>query len=279
MCQSKAQGGRRCPSSSAAAQRTRRAINRSFLSPSQARTTAEDLRELLSHHVSLSKSQLAHLSEKQLDSLKAYTNQDYENINRLLYDGEAVRAEHEQMGEEDKLQQYEEHIEILDSVFDSVPERSEPVTLYRSFRPPVEPSQAGQWVQENFKEGEVVQLPTYLSTSRVPDAMLPMLSAPSYSSWGLEPGQDPVLVDDDSPKNTVFEIRTKKGVAVSSAGHMPQEQEELLPRGMKFRVVGIKEGVTYRSDQSLLFGRTGYEQEQEKKTRVVFLEEVEEEHS
>lgn len=279
MCQSKAEGGRRCPSSTATAQRMRRAINRYFQPPTEKRSTSGNLASLLSEHVALSTKQLSGLSEKQIDAIKAYTNQDYENINRLLYAGDSERAEYERLGEEDKLHKYEEIIQTLDSVLTSAPQRAEPITLYRSFRPPVEASQAGQWVQENFKEGEVVQFPTYLSTSRVPDAMLPMLSSPSYSSWGLEPGQEPVLIDDDSLKNTVFEIRTKKGVAVSSVGHMPQEQEELLPRNMKFRVLGVKEGVTYYSDQSLLYGRTGFEYPQEKKTRVVFLEEVEQDSS
>lgn len=261
MCQSKADGGKRCPSSSAGAQKNRRIIAARFPSTAEPLMT-DGLAGLIESHVQRSKELMSLLDESQQRAILEYTDQDYTEINQYLLDPKAAKSE----CDDEQIAKIKQQIETLDEAFLQIPASEEPRVLYRYFTPPVHHNDAEQWVEDRFVPGETVTFPTYLSTSAVPDAVMPVLRHSMPAD----------LADlDESASNTVFQIYTRKGLPVSSLAHMPQEQEELLPRNMEFKVLGIKKGVEFKSTTNLL--GTFPTPEQVKTARVVYLLDASEE--
>jgi hypothetical protein len=109
------------------------------------------------------------------------------------------------------------------------------------------------YVKENYPLGQELEFDGYQSTSYSP------VIADNYANRG---------------GGVIFEIKTPSGLNVASISHFIGEKEVLLPRSVRYTVVGVHENVTYQAEAA---GDTQYEPSAN--TTVVQLIEVTEEGS
>lgn len=182
-------------------------------------------------------------SEQFVDSLNPpakrfiedYVNQEYENVNRSLWNDEEVEG----IAEANK----------------ALSKRSEIKSLWR--KPATHHQGLG-----NVKVGDTIDLKGFTSTSVNPNVMLPLMvtEADKYASevpsdeWETEESSYCIKVPDEYMKkepNVVFQFITDMGKPVSSLSHMPQEKEVLLPSGTQWKVVAIKKERDFSSSKRL----------------------------
>lgn len=168
------------------------------------------------------------LTDDEIDAIQNYSGVAYGLVNRVLYGRTKL----------DRLTEYaceevEEIIDLLDQIFERVPEKR--LAVYRGV-PAVEElfrgTSVAEWVQENLVKGKEVELAGFLSTS-------------SSVSVAVEfrGGKGGLL----------YKILAKKGLPISSISCSPEEREVILPRGSRFLVAGVKEsrmgGVVVKLEQ------------------------------
>lgn len=108
----------------------------------------------------------------------------------------------------------------LDAALEKADEPGEARTVYRGVRKPFYVSaSAGEWVAESFPVGATLDLPAYTSTSY----------DPSVAEGWMPEGHGVIL-----------EMRTRKGAPVEGISFFKSERERLLPRGTRWRVVGVQ---------------------------------------
>ena len=134
-------------------------------------------------------------------TLTKYTANDYMAINGLLAGKSSGNAE------QDKKAQYQ--IKNLDNLLKNAPKLKEPIEVLRMTKL----KHLGGL--GNIKSGNVIELPTFLSTSQNSDAIK------DYNQ-----GEGSVTL----------KIKTKEGLFVNGASHFQREAEVVLPRGRKFKI-------------------------------------------
>lgn len=228
MCQSKAQGGRRCPSSDPAIRRAREIF------PSYSKNSVITGDNMDTSYQQQADEYVSSLSTEEKKWVESYVNQDYEDINNALWND-----------------QNHEGIEALDSALSKAPGIQK--TLYRK------PAFIGnrEDIEEEvsrLKAGETITCKGYSSTSENPNALLPLLHNEVRVSKVFPPEDTEEFIKehDKTYQNVVYEIVTDKGCPVSPLSHMPQEQEWLLPRNQKFKVVRIYDNVEMTSSVRLV---------------------------
>lgn len=177
------------------------------------------------------------LSEKDRSHLRNYTSTTDAQINNYLRTRRGVLTEdaleikvRHKMYDEDGFEtgrtgtmSMAGSVKALDRALESAPRLEEPVVVYRGMHVP-DDEDPYEWASGHYQEGKNVVMPQFSSTS-----MDPMTSV----GFG---GTNPV----------VLEIVTRQGAyldAVSEFGmDGPSEQEVLLRRNSRFKVVGIEEG-------------------------------------
>jgi len=216
------------------------------------------------------------LSDKVFSVVKWYQGTSYQFVNSWLRKGRDGLAEYMReeflsgtFGDEEKfeaeLKAYVERAEkAVKEMDEALRQGARTATnkrvLYRAIG--VKPDEVSTFA-ERYKIGEEIEEPSYLSSSEDSDVMLLHES-----------------VRNKKYKETVvFEILTNKGTAVgqSDGYHVSGfEKEVLLPRSMKFRVVGIGES-TFESTYS--GGRPQFtvyrDVPKRKRFKIVQLEEIE----
>lgn len=243
MCQSKADGGRRCPSSNPVVK-----SGRAVLSHLEAdvHPVSGDGQHSAQEYLQTSQEWVNGLSTEQRDAVEAYVNQEYSDINEALWKGRG----HE------KTKHLDEALDV----------RGEQRLLYRKLALNGDRTEVAQQVSK-FKVGETITFEGYTSTSQTPNAMIPLLTPPLHDPESLPDDLREEL--DTSYRNVVAQIVTDRGAPVSALSHMPQEQEYLLGRGHTFRVLKIQKDVDFTTSENLLDNSPGFEQK--RKATVIQL--------
>lgn len=161
------------------------------------------------------------------------------------------------------LDRYEDmlkrRVSELDRVFSNLEEGGRRRVLYRSFRVPS--GDVGGYVNSHYRLGDVVEEKSYLSTSADSDYMLTYNNHLNHQQF-------------------VFEILTDRGVTLHNPVHEHEgsvdfmEREVLLPRGLKFKVVGVHKNVKYELSDPSFLGRRQRKPLSESKFWVVQLEQI-----
>lgn len=232
MCQSKANGGRRCPSSIPHR-------NKLFASASLVRAglNAEDreTRQILDklHEESLQWRQ--HLTEDEEDELLNYQMTGYVTVNSFL-------RGHGEDGMDSRAKAY---IKTLDNALAKAPVGQERL-VYRSVTLPDHLRNAGksksqnlrEWVDATFVPGETITFPEYLSTTADSDLMIRNNEKRRKKGY-----------------HVALEIVTKSGAVLhqnkdenrKASGVQDEEKEILLGRGKTFKVEKVYREVAFKS--------------------------------
>lgn len=194
----------------------------------------------------------AKLTQEESHELDIYRITNYMDINRYLYDKDKAQ------GSDDSVEKFlKPAIEKIDSALSkALP--TEPKTLYRTFKVP----DSMKYV-ENVSEGDVMNFPSYTSTTVDSDIINDRTKNKNYKNV------------------VVFEMITRKGAYIPHSEDrfdedsvQYREQEVLLPRGLKFKVVKTYKKVTYESSST--YDSYGIHAGSQKKTfAVIQLEEIE----
>lgn len=247
MCQSKADGGRRCPSSDYTVAKARK----QFAAPNSAITGDQHDVDSYSR---LSNDYLSLLSDEEKSAVTDYVNQEYQTVNEQLWAGEETHP-------------------ILPHL-DAALEKGEAVRL-ATYRKPAFPQgltkdEEKELVEHYTTVGNVIDIKGYASTSVNSNAMIPLLNSPVRpNQWTTD---EWIEQNDKTHKNVVFQIVSDKGRPVSTVSHMPQESEYLLPRNTKWKVVRVVKDVEFHTDKNLATGESGW-QDNRKATVVQLVEE------
>lgn len=217
------------------------------------------------------------LTPEQRHALKIYSSNNYKWINAELYnpgqltDGDdglpignfTMNSMADNYVEENPtVRQFRETIELLDSAFKHV-QKNEAEILYRGqslSNPGLQSKNVEElhaYVDKNFKLGEEVETPGFLSTSPVAFAAMTYCGAGDKAS--LNPRNEGIL----------FELKTNKGLDMQSLALYSRESETLLPRGMKWRVVAVHKSKKIRAED-----KTGFSRNRSAKVTLIQLEEV-----
>lgn len=194
------------------------------------------------------------LTDEEKREINVYRMINYIDVNAYLYGKEGFSSE---TSEETVERFIKPSIELIDSAL-SKASTTEPKTLYRTFKVP----DSVKYL-ENLSAGDVIDFPSYTSTTVDSDIINDRTKSKKYKNV------------------VVFEMITRKGAYIphdkdkfNKDSVQYREQEVLLPRGLKFRVVNTYKKVAFES--SVTYGYTYTIPEPEKKTfAVVQLEEVE----
>lgn len=149
----------------------------------------------------------------QSQALKDYSGGEHQDVNQVLREGRADAAH----------PGTKEIIDNLDGLFASAKPFAEPRMVYRGLK--MSPGKRAAFFDSMAKaaaSGESVEFPEYLSTT------ISTTMAESFTQLhGTEDGPG-------------VEIMCKKGIYARPKSRYPDEEEVLINRGSKFRVVGVK---------------------------------------
>lgn len=214
------------------------------------------------------------LNSEELETVKQYCDQDYTQINTYLHNADnTVPSE------------FKAKIKILDEALSKVPPLSEPRLVYRAGKPYVEGEleykqfdtleEADEFYRNHFDKGKIITFKGFTSTTEDPNCLVDFTSS-GYDSHppkqGLIREEYNRIIGREGTSNIIYEINTRKGVALSSFGqtYAKKEQEILLPRDTQYKVVAV------HTNKILTFiNRLPYEDRPVKRlVTVVQLEEV-----
>jgi hypothetical protein len=186
----------------------------------------------------VAKEYFANLSADETEALASYAMSSYYDINEALYNGKR------------RNKKVAAWVRSIDSALQSAPKPPEEV--WRRLR--------GADTSENFlaeehKEGDVLKLKGYSSTSETADALsqIPtdvdfyMRDVPS-EDWDFDPNFKYTVVPsrkytEGAARNVIFKLRANSAAPVSVTRSTTNEQEWMIPRGKKFRIVKIHPNV------------------------------------
>lgn len=162
------------------------------------------------------------LTRDQLYMLQDYSGMDFYPINAYLRDKTVYKTT--------SLKNLNRQIDLLDSVFDVI----KPTKPYVTYRGEVVKINEGESlhnaVTREFFPGSIVTKESYLSTS-----LNPAIAA-HFAGKGKQPDAGRVIL----------EIQAKSGVSMKEPSES-KEEEMLLPRNGKYKVIGIRPYVSYQS--------------------------------
>jgi hypothetical protein len=256
-------GGRRCPSSNdptlVAARNARRreayASRKVVSAPAQAplksaeeygfqpvieKRQESDIAEMNKE----SKRELAELSADELGAVKIFTGPAHKWINNALFgrnnsihDGDQLPEGHSGRNEvtfdtldnvgNPSLQNLFKVVDKLDSALASHSSKERIVyrgKSSRSYR--IQKEGVSAYVDKNYSLGQEVVFDGYQSTSSSP------MSALDFADYS---------------DGIIFEMKTVSGLNIISNSDMQEEQEILLPRQTRWKVVGVEKNIRYRA--------------------------------
>ena len=173
--------------------------------------------------------------------MKLYTADGYEEINKHLYGTSKLKG----------IAQIKKN---LDSALQKTPDA--PTELWRSVSGGFDYSKE---LIENAKIGTIIDMPGYLSTSETAHGLMHLPNdteiyiketpkdhvqvKPHPTIPRLKMTDTPEEYTHGSARNVIFKIKAKKAAPVSTLRHVNAEQEWLIPRGKKFKVINIHRNV------------------------------------
>jgi hypothetical protein len=247
MCRSNAEGGRRCIAHSDPARiaeynaERRKQYAHEKLEQAAAsefdmsRTRVAPTGKAMAYHKQQTAKFEAAITPEEQDALIDYTEFEYEDIRDYLT-GYHVKFGQPKDGlsfDDDRLAEIKERVELLDSAL-AKSENKKPRKLYRGMRINRNVPDPSAWVQQTFKPGVEFSQQGYMSTS---------LSPFKAAEFG-----DSIM--DDGSRSIIFEIVSSKGAILGdeSSSFGFQENEVLLPRDAKFKVVAVHERAEFKYD-------------------------------
>jgi len=178
------------------------------------------------------------LSEEEIEALKGYTSFRYGELNGALYEGKA------------RKKSIVSDVKALDSALLKAPKA--PELLWRSLSGRTLPT---EFNNKKHKVGEIIHFSGFTSTSETPDALMHIPNDTSYymedvpsDEWETDPNFTYRVVPtkdytEGPARNVLFKIHAKKAAPVSSLRSVLAEEEWLLPRDSKFRIVAVHRNV------------------------------------
>lgn len=244
MCRDKEHGGRLCPS------QLNPEKNKAHNAQRRARYNAPKQEKLFSQEdqrigkanssTSLSKEFISSLTPEQKKTLRDYTEFGSKTMNKYIYDAEfreGVEKELDVHGsramwspdyetfKKDLKANLDERIKIIDETTSF--RFPLPVTVYSGMNISIpEGEDALTHIKSIHKIGSLYSRPSYVSTST---------NSAIAASFTVDNGKTPI----------VYEMITSQGAPIRKLSWLPVEDEVLLPRDKKFRIVQIKEAVTF----------------------------------
>jgi len=258
MCRNLANGGRQCPSHDPSKRNARRrqiysAKQKAFLFPS-----FEEKRIIATPYDPEYKTFIEEADrfansvtdQVQIDSILRYTSHNFEEIRNYL-NGKNLSRNSELKIEPEDQTLLAENVAAIDSALSLAEPPPSHRKLYRGLAVTQAHGDISQWVSTHFPLGKTVQQKSYMSTSLNPSV------AVTFGSVGIADLGNP---NEKSAIPVVFEILSKQGAPLGDQLHSVgvREQEVLLPREAKFKVVGVTHNVkfTYGNSESNDFNRT-----------------------
>jgi hypothetical protein len=210
------------------------------------------------------------MADREEGTLHNYTITSYDLFNRTLRRTglKEFYAKYPHMKDRDdaaetNLERTKRKSQIMDSAFKKTPPVEEPRKLYRYFKVPsgVSPT---EYVERYFTTGEGFKDHAFMSTSADPEFIMAHLRKKNGSR--------------QNKNYVVMEILTKQGGSLQDSeetevGHLQSmEKEVLLPRNMRFRVVGVRKSQQFEfaDDRMDLGDQYGIWEECEKGKRLNF---------
>jgi hypothetical protein len=212
------------------------------------------------------------LSKKEEEALNDYLSQEYVPLNRYLHSDE-------------KDEHYEEKVAVLDSVLAKAV-LDEPKVVYRATSPydsegnRVEFSsleEAEEYYRKKYPIGSIVEFPGFTSTTEDPNCLCDFIArgwdtASETQKTKTTREEYQRITGTSGLTGIIYEFKTSKGASVASFSqtYADKEQEILLPRGSKFRVVNV-----HPNKKMTFQNRMVYEtREEQRMITVVQLEEI-----
>jgi hypothetical protein len=197
--------------------------------------------------------QLEYLSPEAIHALKVYSTNNYKWVNGYLSGADLpVTSEDTRdfsdlnptsMSDQDVVKTpirriAEQAVAAMDKAFAEAPLSEEPRILYRGVKPTLVGDDGGETfltsMLEKYTPGAEVTFDTYTSTSDTPT-----------SAAGYGTSEHPGLGTKYS--GVIFEMKTRKGVSMRNIALFSRENEILLPRNTKWKVVGAYPRMDYRA--------------------------------
>ncbi len=190
------------------------------------------------------------VSADELEALKGYTATRYGDVNSALYEGKARRKAIAQ------------EVRALDAALEKAP--AAPKELWRSLSGRTLPQ---EFNAKKHKVGEIIHFPGFTSTSETPDALMHIPTDTDYymsevpsSEWEHDPNftyrvTPTTQYTEGAARNVLFKIKAKKAAPVSTLRSVLAEEEWLLPRDTKFRLVAVHRNVNIGDLEHIRFKR------------------------
>lgn len=188
------------------------------------------------------------LNPEEAAAVTEYTNTGFENVRDYLNKQDMNFGQSQVLSEED-LGKIQVDMKNLDSALAKVGDADSTRTLYRGMTIPLHIGDVDDWLAENFPVNGLFSSSSYMSASLNPAQAVKFSEAHTVTE----------------DRAVIIEIISKRGASlgdeISAVGVM--EQEVLLPRDSKFRVVAIKR------DTEFTYGNTESNAMDRKVTRTV----------
>ncbi len=153
---------------------------------------------------------IKNLTKKERDSVEDYSDAGYTGINNILRGNVEILKENYT---EQEIEFYKKDIKQIDSAIKKVGKYEKPITVLRGVS-------AKRFDLDKLKAGSEMVLDGFQSTSISEDA------AENFSKGGL-----------------ILRIKTSEGLFLNGAAQWKTEQEILLPRDRKYKIINVRKGV------------------------------------
>jgi hypothetical protein len=226
------------------------------------------------------------LTSEEETALAGYCSQDYSEINYFLNNPDEKKPAH-----------VKKSLRLLDSALSKHPPVDKPRQLFRASK--LQLNQNGYkgfnshedvdaYMAEHFPVGKEIEFKGYASTTETPHCLVDFCyqgydnssertkarySRDEYIKFAG--GTNIVTGEqyDEGLSNVLYEFKSKNGVPLTDFGqtYAKKEQEVLLPRGSKFKVVGVHTNQLFEFDNEL----PTYTKQEKRLVTVIQLEEIE----
>jgi len=188
------------------------------------------------------------LTSSEVEAVGYYTESGYITVRNELVDWELIQDLQDNEDVEEPDEDINVIIDHLDNVIAKAIPPQNPVPLYRGINVPISVhlDEVDNWVDAKFPIGGIIQQDNFMSTSSAPQTAVGF-SQPIDSMFGNYEDENEMRDIMSQERSIVMEILSKKGAVIlpSLAGGSYDEQETLLPRNARLKIVGVHKKQSY----------------------------------
>lgn len=188
------------------------------------------------------------LTGSEIEAVEYYTDSGYIAVRNELVEWQII----EDLTDNEYADEPDEDINViidhLDNVIAKATPPENPVPLYRGVKVPLSVGldEIEDWVDSKFPVGGIIQQDNFMSTSSAPQTAVGF-SQPTESMFGDDEDESDLQDTMSEDRSIVMELMTKKGAVFLSSitGGGYDEQETLLPRNARLKIVGVHKNQPY----------------------------------